>query len=60
MDIDAEGMVLVAWLGAETSAVHPEQIYRVAIEEEVEDAMFYQDDGGGTYPAPGAPGSAPA
>jgi hypothetical protein len=24
--------------------VHPEEIYRVAIEEEVEDAMFYQEE----------------
>ncbi|KAJ1476249.1 hypothetical protein T484DRAFT_1825629 [Baffinella frigidus] len=50
MDVMADGMVVVAWLGdAGTSPVHPEQIYRVAIEEEVEDAMFYQEEGG--FPA---------
>eukprot|EP00961_Rhodomonas_salina_P235852 3187691-Rhodomonas_salina.2 len=41
--------VVVAWLGGGASAVHPEEIYRVALEEEAEDAMFYSEDG--VYPA---------
>jgi hypothetical protein len=40
MDVESSGYVLVAWQGAALSRVHPEEIYRVAIEEEVEDAVF--------------------
>ena len=39
MDVESSGYVLVAWQGAALSRVHPEEIYRVAIEEEVEDAV---------------------
>ena len=44
IDVERSGYVLVAWLGSPASRVHPEEIYRVAIEEEVEDAMFYPED----------------
>jgi hypothetical protein len=44
IDVERSGYVLVAWLGSPVSRVHPEEIYRVAIEEEVEDAMFYPED----------------
>jgi len=44
MDVENNGYVVVAWLGGSVSRLHPEEIYRVAIEEEVEDAMFYQEE----------------
>ena len=44
MDVESSGHVVVAWMGGIVSRVHPEEIYRVAIEEEVEDAMFYQEE----------------
>ena len=42
MDIEKTGYVLVAWLGGQVTRVHPEEIYRVAIEDEMEDALFYR------------------
>ena len=42
IDVDKTGYVLVAWLEGEVTRVHPEGIYRVAIEEEMEEALFYQ------------------
>ncbi|EKX31190.1 hypothetical protein GUITHDRAFT_122599, partial [Guillardia theta CCMP2712] len=51
VDIEPNGKILVAWLGGEISVVHPEKIYRVAIEEEMEEAMFFLQDQNANKPS---------
>eukprot|EP00960_Hanusia_phi_P042231 755379-Hanusia_phi.AAC.3 len=53
VDIEPNGKILVAWLGGEISVVHPEKIYRVAIEEEMEEAMFFLQDQNANKPSSG-------